>query len=164
MALESGILKPEEFGIQTEAEQSKYIMDARNLRLECGPVRTEQGEDGDTIYSLDEDKQQRFNQIFETLKVLGRSDPEDKLLVTVGLKGMKSADFPEGKKVCVVGDGINDLQSFKAADVSFAMGSGKAISRNAATFVLCNNEFESVLRGVMWGRNIFSNVKKFLQF
>ena len=77
---------------------------------------------------------------------------------------MKSAEFPEGKKVCVVGDGINDLQSFKAADVSFAMGSGKAISRNAATFVLCNNEFESVLRGVMWGRNIFSNVKKFLQF
>ena len=164
MALESGILKPEEFGIQTEAEQAKYIMDARNLRAECGPVRTQQGEDGDTIYSLDEDKQQRFNQIFETLKVLGRSDPEDKLLVTVGLKGMKSTDFPEGKKVCVVGDGINDLQSFKAADVSFAMGSGKAISRNAATFVLCNNEFESVLRGVMWGRNIFSNVKKFLQF
>lgn len=164
MALESGILKAEEFGIQTEAEQAKYIMDAKNLRAECGPVRTQQGEDGDTIYSLDEDKQQRFNQIFETLKVLGRSDPEDKLLVTVGLKGMKSADFPEGKKVCVVGDGINDLQSFKAADVSFAMGSGKAISRNAATFVLCNNEFESVLRGVMWGRNIFSNVKKFLQF
>lgn len=164
MALESGILKAEEFGIQTEAEQAKYIMDARNLRAECGPVRTQQGEDGDTIYSLDEDKQQRFNQIFETLKVLGRSDPEDKLLVTVGLKGMKSADFPEGKKVCVVGDGINDLQSFKAADVSFAMGSGKAISRNAATFVLCNDEFESILRGVMWGRNIFSNVKKFLQF
>ena len=41
MALESGILKPEEFGIQTEAEQAKYIMDARNLRAECGPVRTE---------------------------------------------------------------------------------------------------------------------------
>ena len=61
MALESGILKPEEFGIQTEAEQAKYIMDARNLRAECGPVRTQQGEDGDTIYSLDEDKQQRFN-------------------------------------------------------------------------------------------------------
>ena len=60
-------------------------MDARQLRSECGPVITEQDEDGNTIYRLDDDKQQRFNQIFETLKVLGRANPEDKLLATVGL-------------------------------------------------------------------------------
>ena len=97
--------------------------------------------------------------MIETLKVLGRSTPEDKLLVAVGLQNM---DKPA--KVAVVGDGLNDLEALKAADVSFAMGSGKSISRNASSMVLLNNDFEAVMRSVMWGRNIYSNVRKFLQF
>jgi Ca2+ transporting ATPase len=68
------------------------------------------------------------------------------------------------RTVAVVGDGLNDLSAIKAADVSFAMGSGKSISRNAASMVLCSNEFESVMKSVMWGRNIYGNIKKFLQF
>lgn len=100
-----------------------------------------------------------------TLKVLGRATPEDKLLVTVGLQNMVDQEYPNGgRKVAVVGDGLNDLESIEAANVSFAMGSGKSISRNSASMVLCNNDFESIMRGVMWGRNIYSNVKRFLQF
>ena len=95
----------------------------------------------------------------ETLKVLGRCQPEDKLLMVAGLQNMD-----QSRKVAVVGDGLNDLLSIRAADVSFAMGGGKSISRNSASIVLSNNDFDSVLRAVMWGRNIYSNVKKFLQF
>ena len=82
------------------------------------------------------------------------------MTVPDSLNGRK--EFPEGRKVAVIGDGLNDLSSLKAADCSFAMGSGKSISRNAATFVLCSNEFVSVIRGVMWGRNIYTNIKRFL--
>lgn len=47
-----------------------------------------------------------------TLKVLGRATPEDKLLVAVGLQNMVDADYPNGgRKVAVVGDGLNDLEA-----------------------------------------------------
>jgi P-type E1-E2 ATPase len=68
------------------------------------------------------------------------------------------------KKVVVVGDGLNDLDAIEKADVSFAMGSGKSISRNAASMVLINNDLDKVIKAVMWGRNIYANIMKFLQF
>lgn len=158
IACDAGILTPQEFNTEATIEtQRLYAMDANDFREQVGPIEKSEDEDGRPTYRLG--NQQAFNQIMETLKVLGRATPEDKLLVTVGLQNM---DQP--RKVAVVGDGLNDLESIAAADVSFAMGGGKSISRNAASIVLCNNDFESVMRSVMWGRNIYSNVRKFLQF
>ena len=157
IAFDAGILGKDEYNLYAPLdEQRKYAMDASDFREECGPIERGETEDGKATYTLR--GQQRFNQIMETLKVLGRSTPEDKLLVTVGLQNW------DGRKVAVVGDGLNDLEAIEAADVSFAMGSGKSISRNSASMVLCNNDFESILRAVMWGRNIYSNVRRFLQF
>lgn len=158
MAVDAGILSPTEFNTEAPIEtQRLYAMDAQDFREQVGPIERSENEDGKPTYRLA--NQQAFNQMIETLKVLGRSTPEDKLLVTVGLQNMDSP-----RKVAVVGDGLNDLEALQAADVSFAMGSGKSISRNAASIVLLNNDFEAVMRSVMWGRNIYSNVRKFLQF
>lgn len=69
-----------------------------------------------------------------------------------------------GKKVAVVGDGLNDVESFKIADVSFAMGSSSSVARHNASMVLVNDDFESCIWSVIWGRNIYCNIKRFLQF
>jgi len=73
-------------------------------------------------------------------------------------------DESSGRKVAVVGQGINDLEAFKAAQVSFAMGDGASFARNQASMVLQTNEFDSCMRAVMWGRNIYLNVQRFIQF
>ena len=67
-----------------------------------------------------------------------------------------------GRKVAVIGEGLNDITAFDSADVSFAMGSGKSIARNKASMVLLDNDFDSCLKAVKRGRNIYSNIKRFL--
>jgi len=78
------------------------------------------------------------------------------LLVT----GLKS----QGKCVSVTGDGINDVTALERADVGLAMGSGCSAAKEAADLVLTDDDFEASLRAVMWGRNIFHNISRFLQF
>ena len=157
-AVDSGILTPAEFNPEAPLEvQRQYAMDAKDFREQCGPLEKGEDEEGNAEYNLP--NQQAFNQIIENLKVLGRATPEDKLLLTVGLQNMDQA-----KKVAVVGDGINDLEALAQANVSFAMGGGKSISRNNASMVLTNNDFNSVTKAVQWGRNIYCNIRKFLQF
>jgi len=91
------------------------------------------------------------------LRVLARATASDKHLLVVGLKGL-------GRNVAVAGDGINDVESLQRADVGLAMGSGCSAAKEAADLILTDNDFEACLKAVMWGRNIFHNVSRFLQF
>lgn len=68
------------------------------------------------------------------------------------------------RRVAVVGEGINDIDAFMAANVSFAVQDGSSLARNNASMVLQTNDFDSCMRAVMWGRNIYMNVQRFLQF
>ncbi|MCP4668432.1 MAG: HAD hydrolase family protein [Deltaproteobacteria bacterium] len=72
-------------------------------------------------------------------------------------------DLPQ-RRVGVVGEGINDVEAFRAADVSFAVAEGTSYARNNASMILQTNDFDSCMRAVMWGRNIYMNVQRFLQF
>ena len=124
----------------------------------------EEGEEQTYSYSLT--NQEEFKRIIANLKVIGRARPEDKQRLIAGLKGMNQneEDASEWRRVAVIGEGINDVRAFKTADVSFALQSGTSIARNNASMVLRTDDFESAMKAVMWGRNLFVNVQRFLQF
>ena len=74
--------------------------------------------------------------------------------------GLKNSN----KTVAVTGDGINDIDALEHADVGLAMGSGCSAAKQASSLILASDDFESAIRAVMWGRNIYHNVGRFLQF
>lgn len=92
------------------------------------------------------------------LKVLSRSRPDDKYLLVTGLKQF-------GDVVAVTGDGTNDAMALKKADVGFAMGqAGSDVAKFAADIIILDDSFSSIVRACKWGRNIYDNIRRFLQF
>jgi Ca2+ transporting ATPase len=90
--------------------------------------------------------------------VLARSRPEDKYALVTGLK-------ERGEVVAVTGDGTNDAPALKKADVGFAMGiAGTEVAREAAAIILLDDNFNSIVKAVLWGRNIYDSIRKFVQF
>lgn len=184
-ALKTAIYQANDVGIISERELLDYkrgvyqgvAMDAENFRNLVGDVIHTQNFDEEEKtqtdeYALSTAGQQAFEGIIGDLKVIGRANPEDKLRLVAGLRGMRDTpedaeDGSEGvpsRVVAVVGEGLNDIKAFKAANVSFCVADGASYARNNASMVLKTNDFDSCMRAVMWGRNIFMNVQRFLQF
>lgn len=90
--------------------------------------------------------------------MLARSRPEDKYALVVGLKERDNV-------VAVTGDGTNDAPALSKADVGFAMGiAGTEVAKEAASIIILDDNFASIVLAVRWGRNIYDSIKKFLQF
>jgi Ca2+ transporting ATPase len=101
---------------------------------------------------------EKFKPIRQNLRVLSRSRPEDKYLLVTGLREC-------GDVVAVTGDGTNDAPALKKADVGFAMGiAGTDVAKHAADIILLDDNFSSIVKACMWGRNIYDNIRRFLQF
>jgi Ca2+ transporting ATPase len=97
-----------------------------------------------------------FKEVYKHLRVLARSRPEDKYLLVTGLRQC-------GNVVAVTGDGTNDAPALKKADVGFAMGiTGTDVAKHAADIIITDDNFASIVQAVMWGRNIYDNIRKFL--
>ena len=98
----------------------------------------------------------RFDKIVPHLSVLARSRPEDKYALVTGL-------IERNHVVAVTGDGTNDAPALKKADVGFAMGiAGTQVAREAAAIILLDDNFNSIVKAVLWGRNIYDSIRKFL--
>jgi len=70
-----------------------------------------------------------------------------------------------GEVVGVTGDGTNDGPALKAADVGLSMGiSGTDVAKKASDIIIMDDKFSSIIKAVLWGRSVFDNIRKFLQF
>ena len=131
------------------------FLTAKAIATECG-IFTPGGiaMDGRTFRKLSEEQ---LDAVIPRLQVLARSSPEDKLLLVTHLKGM-------GETVAVTGDGTNDALALKAADVGFAMGiQGTEVAKEAASIILLDDNFASLVSALSWGRTVNDAVKKFCQ-
>jgi magnesium-transporting ATPase (P-type) len=100
----------------------------------------------------------KFKKIAAKIKCMARSQPDDKFMLVDGL-------IRTGQTVAVTGDGTNDAPALNRSDVGFAMGiTGTDVAKSACDIQLLDDNFCSILTAVRFGRNIYDNVRKFLQF
>ncbi|XP_034033257.1 plasma membrane calcium-transporting ATPase 1-like [Thalassophryne amazonica] len=112
---------------------------------------------------LGEVEQERLDKIWPKLRVLARSSPTDKHTLVKGI--IDSTVFEQRQVVAVTGDGTNDGPALKKADVGFAMGiAGTDVAKEASDIILTDDNFSSIVKAVMWGRNVYDSISKFLQF
>jgi Ca2+ transporting ATPase len=99
-----------------------------------------------------------FQEIIKSLKVIARARAVDKYALVLGLRELDNV-------VAVTGDGTDDASALSKADVGFAMGkTGTDVARDAADIIILDDNFNSIVHAIKWGRNIFDNIRKFLQF
>ena len=98
-----------------------------------------------------------FKKITENLNVMARSQPIHKYALVLGLRALKNV-------VAVTGDGTNDAPALSKSDVGFAMFAGTDIAKEASDIVIIDNNFSSIVTAIIYGRNIYDNIRKFLQF
>ncbi|MDD2595463.1 MAG: cation-translocating P-type ATPase [Bacteroidales bacterium] len=91
------------------------------------------------------------------IKVMSRARPADKMRL---VKLLQKAD----KVVAVTGDGTNDAPALNHANVGLAMGTGTAVAKEASDIVLLDDSFASIITAVQWGRSIYLNIQRFIQF
>ena len=98
-----------------------------------------------------------FVKISTNLLVMARSQPLHKYALVLGLKEL-------GNVVAVTGDGTNDAPALSKSDVGFSMNDGTDIAKEASDIILMDNNFSSIVIAMIYGRSIYENLRKFLQF
>lgn len=138
IAADCGILTDDDFGPNAVLPSEEFIKRIKN--------------------SQDEVDRESFLENWRDIRVLARCSPSDKYTIVESLKRFTD------EIVAVTGDGTNDAPALRIANVGFAMNDGTQIAKEAADIILVDNNFASTVSAALWGRNVYSNISKFLQF
>ncbi|XP_030942683.1 putative calcium-transporting ATPase 13, plasma membrane-type [Quercus lobata] len=148
-------------GVNIKMITGDNVHTARAIALECKILNPDEDLDNEAIvegvqfrnYSPEE----RMEKIDKIL-VMARSSPFDKLLMVQCLK-------KKGHVVAVTGDGTNDAPALKEADIGLSMGiQGTEVAKESSDIVILDDNFTSVVTVLRWGRCVYTNIQKFIQF
>ncbi len=146
----SAVQKCKDAGIRvvmiTGDHQGTAVAIAKELGIEGRAVN------GQELDDIDLDKE------VEGIGVYARVNPEHKMRIVDALK-------KRGHIVAMTGDGVNDAPALKRADIGVAMGiTGTDVAKESASMILTDDNFTSVVAAVEEGRNIYANIKKFVNY
>ncbi|KAH9805648.1 calcium-transporting ATPase 8 plasma membrane-type [Citrus sinensis] len=148
-------------GVKVRMLTGDNIQTARAIALECGILTSEADAtepniiEGKSFRALSETQRE---EIAGKISVMGRSSPSDKLLLVQALR-------KRGDVVAVTGDGTNDAPALHEADIGLAMGiQGTEVAKESSDIIILDDNFASVVKVVRWGRSVYANIQKFIQF
>lgn len=117
--------------------------------------------DGDmavTGQEIDKMTDEELNEILERISVYARVSPENKIRIV-------NLWQERGKIVAMTGDGVNDAPALKKADIGVAMGiTGTEVSKDASAMILADDNFATIIKAVLNGRNVYRNILNAIQF
>ncbi|XAR57302.1 Calcium-transporting ATPase [Bertholletia excelsa] len=147
-------------GVNVKMITGDNVFTATAIATECGILRLNQDlkeavVEGEKFRNYTEEERMRK---VEKICVMARSSPMDKLLMVQCLKKL-------GHVVAVTGDGTNDAPALKEADIGLSMGiQGTEVAKESSDIVILDDNFGSVVTVLRWGRCVYNNIQKFLQF
>ncbi|XP_078438392.1 calcium-transporting ATPase 5, plasma membrane-type-like [Wolffia australiana] len=148
-------------GVKVRMVTGDNIQTAKAIALECGILDSGVAAVEPTIiegrvFRAYSDAERE--EIAGKISVMGRSSPTDKLLLVQALR-------KRGHVVAVTGDGTNDAPALHEADIGLAMGiQGTEVAKESSDIIILDDNFASVVKVVRWGRSVYANIQKFIQF
>jgi len=147
-------------GVNVKMITGDNIFTAKAIARECGILEEDETHDEAVIEGTkfrNYSQEQRMQKV-DHIRVMARSSPVDKLLMVQCLK-------QKGHVVAVTGDGTNDAPALKEADIGLSMGiQGTEVAKESSDIVILDDNFASAVTVLRWGRCVYNNIQKFIQF
>ena len=127
---------------------------AKDLKLTS---KIEEVTTGEEVEEYLKKSEKEFDKFIKSKKIFTRVTPHEKLKIVESLKR-------QGEFVAVTGDGVNDALALKAANIGIAMGSGTDIARETSKMIVMDDNFKSIVGGIVEGRVAYANIRKIIYF